>query len=234
LSRGGCQNRRHLLRNWDHGDSTTSRFGRGGASGAMQVNRALAAEVLAHQHHPPDGLSQAPERRHRLASPELHPSPLPCPRERCRLLKPPALLPTPANGAGLNISGHEQTLHPVNLSRQKDTTPGNGAPQQLLDRSQRCMGAQPATTQALPRRRTIQSPTNATRAPLRNGSRQPQLARASRLSSAWSTAATAEPTSVPAPATMTPIQRRSTRQARHADSRGAPTPHSIHTTKARA
>jgi hypothetical protein len=107
LSRGGCQNRRHLLRNWDHGDSTTSRFGRGGASGAMGV--------LAHQHHPPDGLSQAPERRHRLASPELHPSPLPCPRERCRLLKPPALLPTPANGAGLNISGHEQTLHPVNL-----------------------------------------------------------------------------------------------------------------------
>jgi hypothetical protein len=85
----------------------------GGA--CRQVNRALAAEVLAHQHHPPDGLSQAPERRHRLASPELHPSPLPCPRERCRLLKPPALLPTPANGAGLNISGHEQTLHPVNL-----------------------------------------------------------------------------------------------------------------------
>jgi hypothetical protein len=28
LSRGGCRNRRHLLGNWDHGDSITSRFGR--------------------------------------------------------------------------------------------------------------------------------------------------------------------------------------------------------------
>jgi hypothetical protein len=28
LSRGGCHNRRHLLRNCDHGDSITSRFGR--------------------------------------------------------------------------------------------------------------------------------------------------------------------------------------------------------------